>query len=68
MGERIKALTVVLERDATIEDVQPIIDAIKMLKHVEGVTTLTDGLDDKMARIRVKGEIRQKILDLFNSI
>ena len=68
MSDRIKGLWVAFDKEIKDEDVEPLVDAIKMLKHVENVTTRKVQADDWMIRNKIKAEIREKILELFQSL
>lgn len=66
MTERIKALTVVLERDIREDDAAPLIAAIKLMRGVAGVETHIADFDHLAARIQVLNEIRDDIVAVLN--
>jgi hypothetical protein len=68
MTDRIKGLTVALTHDIREDDCQSIIDAIKMVKGVEGVETHVAGPMDYIAKQQVKSELRDKIFEWFKSL
>lgn len=65
MTDRIKGLTVVLERDIRDDDCEPLIDAIKMLRGVLRVVPLVDNANDFINRERIRRELQEK---LFNAL
>ena len=65
MSDRVKGLTVVLDKDYKDEDAEQIIRAIQMIKGVESITTEIVNSDDYMNRERVKSELRDKIFHLL---
>ena len=65
MTDRIKGLTVALDRDYRDDDVQAVVDAIMMIKGVKGVTTSVVEMEDYTARVRVLSRIQDKILHVF---
>ena len=60
MTDRIKGFVVTLDKDIRIDDVQPIMDAIKMVKGVIDVSPSVTNADDHMNRERVTQEFRNK--------
>ena len=62
MTDRVKGLVVVLEHDIRIDDVQPIIDAIKCIRGVLKVDTSVVTMDDHMNRERIR---REKIWEVL---
>lgn len=66
MTDRVRALTVVLERDYRDDDIQPLMEAILHMKgvaHVEHDNHITD-LNDFTARQRVRAEVADGMLDM----
>ena len=68
MTDRIKGFTVTLDRDIRIDDVEQILNAVRMISGVASVKTVVTNIDDHMARERVKSEIREKLLELYKAI
>lgn len=68
MTDKVKGCVVAFDKDIRVDDVQVILDAIRMIKGVVGVEISISNLDDWMARERIKSEIREKLLELYNSI
>jgi hypothetical protein len=66
MTDRICALRVALERDLRPEDVQPIIDAIKMVRGVLDVTTNTANSEVWIGYQRARHELTQRLIDALN--
>ena len=68
MTDRIKGLTVALTHDIRADDCQQIIDAIQMVKGVEGVEMHIACPMDYITKQQVKAELRDKILEWFKSL
>ena len=68
MTDNIKGFTVTLIHDYREDDARGIIDAIQMIKGVESVGVHVADYTDHMARMRIKGDIRIKFLELYDSI
>ena len=62
MTDRICALTVVLDKDTRDDDLQPLIDAILMLKGVLQVSTRVTDLSEHIAYTRARNELSQALL------
>ena len=65
MTDRIKGFTVTLSHDIRIDDVEPLIEAVKMLRGVAHVEPSLTTADDHMNRQMIMLELKQK---LYNSI
>jgi len=61
MSDRLNSLTVVLEKEMKIDDVEPIINAIKMIRGVAntlpGVATSEGQIAREMARLDLIGKV-----------
>jgi hypothetical protein len=68
MTDRIKGLWVALDKEIRDDDVEVLVNAIKMLKHVENVTSRKVQPDDWMMRNKIRGEIREKVIEIFDSL
>ena len=70
MTDRVKGLYVVLDADYRVDDVEAIVNAIKMVKCVADVQTedMVSGVDDYMARTRVRSELASSLNKLINDI
>lgn len=68
MTDRIKGLTVSLEKDIREDDVQPIVDAIIMIRGIADVKLHVTNPDDYMARKQVKEELRSMIFEWFKKL
>jgi hypothetical protein len=65
VGEKVHALSVVLDNDIPRKDAELLMGAIKMMKHVVGVGVNVVSLDDFSARTRMKHELFGKIIEVF---
>jgi hypothetical protein len=68
MTDRFKGCTVSFERDIRDDDVEPLLDAIRMLRGVAGVTGVMNEHSDWMARTRVRSELSSALFDAINSV
>jgi ADP-dependent phosphofructokinase/glucokinase len=68
MTDRIKGLSVALEKPIRADDCEELIAAIKMLKGVAKVKTHVANYDHWFAAQQVRNEIKDKILDVVASI
>lgn len=64
MTDRLKGCWVSFTHDIRDDDAEPLINAIKALRGVEGVECQVSDPGDWMARMHVRHEIGDKILDL----
>ncbi len=60
MTDRVKGFTVTLEHDIRIDDVQPILEAIRMIRGVVDVQPSIANSDDMIIESRVRSEFREK--------
>ena len=58
-------MVVTLEKDIRIDDVQLLVDAIKMLRFVADVSPNVSDIQDHIAYVRARGDIEGK---LFNAL
>jgi len=65
MTDRVNALVVTLEQDIRIDDVQLLIDAIKMMRFVADVSPNVTDMQDHIAYIRARSDIEGK---LYNAL
>lgn len=65
MTDRYFALTVLLDQDIRKDDAEPIINAIRMIKHVLQVEPHVSDVDTWAARACVRGELKQKLWDVL---
>ena len=68
MADRVKGFTVALDKDIRIDDVEFIINAIKMIKGVNNVSPLISDSSDFIARSRYKSEVQEKILKTLSEL
>ena len=61
MTDRIHSLTVVLNRDIREDDVEPLINAIRMIKGVLTVDKHVADISDHMAEMRAIRDLEDKI-------
>lgn len=61
MTDRTRILTVVLDRDYRDDDVQSIVDAVKMIKGVISVDINVSDIEEYMAVETAKRELKDKI-------
>ena len=66
MTDRIKGLTVVLESNIREDDVQVIVDAIKMIRGVGDVQTHISNLDHYLAFSQARMEMEKDIYNLMD--
>jgi len=63
--DRVNALIVVLENDMRLDDVEPLIAAIKMMKKVVSVTPNVASVESLIAYSRVRYELGKKLVDVL---
>jgi len=68
MTYRFNALTVALSKDIRDDDAEKIIEAIKQLKGVEGVTGNIVDPDSYVAEMRVKNAVSEKLYEALHII
>lgn len=68
MTDRLKGVYVAFDKDYRDDDVEQIIDAIKMVRGVVDVKAVTVNPEDWMNRARVKDEMRDKFFELWKSL
>lgn len=68
MTDRIRRITVLLERDTRDDDAEPILDAIRMVKGVAEVTPHVVTSEDWVARRTAKTELRSKISKMLREL
>lgn len=65
MTDRVKGFTVTLEHDIRIDDVEVILNAVRMIKGVAHVEPSISTHEDHMASERLKWELRDKFYDFM---
>jgi len=65
MTDRVKGFYVALEEDIRIDDFESMRQAVLQLRGVENVTAEIADHDDWMNRERVKGELRQSMMQVL---
>ncbi len=68
MTDNIHGLTVGLDRDYRDDDVQFIIDAIRMIKGVSSVTAHVTEMSDHLARERVADVVRTRMYNAIRDV
>lgn len=68
MTDRVHALVVVLDHDIRDDDVEPIIQAIKMIRCVADVQTKVANFETYTARARVREDLRDRIFQLWKDL
>lgn len=68
MTDRAKGCYVSFDRDIRVDDVEWMVNAIKMIKGVSGVELSITDSGDWMAREHVKTEIKDKLLTLYREL
>ena len=60
MGHKVKGFTVTLEQDYSEEDVEIILNAVRMIRGVAHVEPSLTTCQDHMAKVRLKFEMKDK--------
>jgi len=68
MTDRVKGLYVALDKDYRDDDVQALIDAIKMLRGVAEISTKVAQVDDYFNRAQIRYDIQSKLFDAISDI
>lgn len=66
MTDRLKGCTVTFDHDIRDDDAKVVLDAIRCLRGVLHVEGSVSTLDDRMNRIRVRAELRTKLLQVLD--
>jgi hypothetical protein len=68
MTDRVKSLTVVLDKDIRVDDVESLVNAIRCIRHVMSVGTNIVDSDDYAARERVAFKWSDTIFDVMAAL
>ena len=68
MTDRIKGFTVALDKDIRIDDVEFIMNAIKMIRGISNVEPLVVDSNDFVARSRYRNEVLEKIYKTLDEL
>ena len=68
MTQRVKGFVVSLDNDMREDDVEHIVNAIKMIKGVSGVQNVDSGIDDVINRMNIKREMSEKIFETLSKL
>lgn len=66
MTDRVKGFTVTLDHDIRIDDVQPLLEAIKLMRGVAHVEPSLVTMEDHMNRQVIKMELAEKLYKALN--
>ena len=66
MTDRVHSLTVVLEADVRDDDIQPVINAIRMIKCVIDVRPEVANITTHMAEKRARMDLQKQLWDVLN--
>jgi hypothetical protein len=61
MTDRVKGFVVTLEKDIRIDDVEPLMQAIRYLRGVGDVSPSISDSNDHINQMRIKNELREKM-------
>ena len=65
MTDRVKGFTVTLEQDIRVDDVEVILNAVRMVKGVAHVEPSLTTMEDHMNRTLIRLELEQKIYEML---
>lgn len=65
MTDRFTSFTVILDQNIRDDDAQPIIDAIKQIRHVQDVFPKVANTSDAIAESGVRREIGEKLIKII---
>jgi hypothetical protein len=68
MTDRVRHLTVTLDEDTRVDDLEAIISAISFIRGVSSVERHVVQIEDHLAREAVRAEIRKKLHDAIESV
>jgi hypothetical protein len=68
MTDRVKALTVFLEQDKRIDDIEGLVDAIRHMRGVLDVSVEVSDINAALYERRAKNELRPHVLDLLEKL
>lgn len=68
MTDRVKGFTVTLDKDYRIDDIQKVMDAIRMMKCVIDVAPVIVNGDDYINRMKIRNEFKDVIFNLYKDL
>lgn len=68
MTDRVHSFQVVLERDIRIDDVEPLLGAVRQLRGVVSVVPIISTFEAHMAEERAKLELEKHILNMLQAL
>ena len=67
MSDRVNSLLVILDKDMRDDDVQALVDAIRMMKNVNSVSMNVSDPDTQVAVMRERSRVNNALLDLIKT-
>ena len=68
MTDRIRHLTITLDEDIRVDDLEPIVSAIQHVRGVASVERHVVQAEDHLARQTVRAEVRHKLHDAIEAV
>jgi hypothetical protein len=68
MTQRIKGFVVSLSNDMREDDVEQIVNAIRLIKGVSAVQNIESNIDDQINRMNIKLEMSNKIFETLSKL
>lgn len=68
MTDRVRHLTITLDEDLRVDDLEPIVSAIRHIRGVAGVEQHVVRMEDHLARQAVRAEVQQKLHEAVDSV
>lgn len=66
MTDRVKGLTVVLEENIRVDDIEPLVDAIRLMRGVQSVHLQISEGGDFIVECRVRDNLRRKMYEFID--
>ena len=68
MTDSLKGVIVAFDRDIRVDDAEPLIEAIKMIKGVADVSPSVADMNDYSARVQVRCQLADAFLEMHKAI
>jgi len=68
MTDRIRHLTITLDEDIRVDNLEPIVSAIQHVRGVAGIERHVVAVQDHSARLVVRAEVRQKLHEAVEGV
>jgi hypothetical protein len=68
MTDRVRHLTITLDEDTRVDDLEAVVSAIRHVRGVAGVEHHVVRMEDHLARQAVRAEVQQKLHEAVNSV